>query len=438
MKETVKEKIQSLPAAKLARAGLRLLHPALVTTLARDWFDWRRRPKDSRRHLDATIQWICRAQDRCGGAGVSAGYSVVHGWHPPYPETTGYIIPTFFDYARLTSSDECRERGLRMADWELEVQLPSGATQGGLYCGARRDRRPTVFNTGQVILGLCRAFVETRDQRYLDVAERAGEWLVSAQSPDGSWRAAGPETETTVHAYDARTAWSLLEVYQLIPDEKYKRAAQRNLEWTLEQQQENGWFRQNAFFTAGRWNLPLTHTIAYVMEGLIESWLLLGDERYFDAARKTAERLLRIFELRRFMAGEFDGSWKTTANYSCLTGDAQIAGVWLRIYQATRDTRFLNAALKLNDYVKATQSLSSTHPGVRGGVKGSQPIFGRYTPGVYVNWGAKFLADSLMLEEQVMEEFELAVRKGERLGPGDLRELPELAVNQQAGGGWRH
>jgi hypothetical protein len=130
------------------------------------------------------------------------------------------------------------------------------------------------------------------------------------------------------------------------------------------------------------------------------------------------------------MAGEFDSSWKTTANYSCLTGDAQIAGIWLRIYQATRDTRFLNAALKLNDYVKATQSLSSTHPGIRGGVKGSQPIFGRYTPGVYVNWGAKFLADSLMLEEQVMEEFERAALRRERLGPGDLLEQPQLVADQ--------
>jgi hypothetical protein len=430
MMGTMKEKIQSLPTAKLARAGLRLLHPSLAAVLARDWLGWRRRPKDSRRHLDAAIQWICRAQDRSGGAGVSAGYSIVHGWHPPYPETTGYIIPTLFDYARLTSRDEFRDRACRMADWELEVQLPSGAAQGGLYRGEQCDRQPAVFNTGQVILGLRRAYVETRDQRYLDAAKRAGDWLVSAQSPDGSWRAPGPETETLVHAYDARTAWSLLEIYRLIPNAKYGRAARRNLEWTLEQQQENGWFRNNAFFTAGRWNLPLTHTIAYVMEGLIESWRLLGDERYFDAARKTAERLLRIFELRRFMAGEFDGWWKTTANYSCLTGDAQIAGVWLRIYQATRDTRFLNAALKLNDYVKATQSLSSTHPGIRGGVKGSQPIFGRYTPGVYVNWGAKFLADSLMLEEQVMEEFELAVLRRERLGPGDLLEQPQLVADQ--------
>src|SRR5262249_31585738 len=125
-----------------------------------------------------------------------------------------------------------------------------------------------------------------------------------------------------------------------------------------------------------------------------------------------------------------DSTWKTTAKYSCLTGDAQIAGVWLRIYQATRDTRFLNAALKLNDYVKATQSLRSTHPGIRGGGEGSPPIFWRCAPGVYINWGAKFLADSLMLEEQVMEEFERAALRRERLGPGDLLEQPQLVAGQ--------
>src|SRR5262245_31512247 len=132
---TMKEKIQSLPTAKLGRAGLRLLHPSLAAVLARDWLDWRRRPLDSSRHLTAAIKWICGAQDRGGGAGVSAGYSIVHGSHPPYPETTGYIIPKLFDYARLTSSDKYRARVCRMADWELKVQLPSGAAQGGLCRG---------------------------------------------------------------------------------------------------------------------------------------------------------------------------------------------------------------------------------------------------------------------------------------------------------------
>jgi len=79
------------------------------------------------------------------------------------------------------------------------------------------------------------------------------------------------------------------------------------------------------------------------------------------------------------------------------------------------DTRFLNAALKLNDFVKASQNLNSLHSGVRGGVKGSQPISGQYTPFTYVNWGAKFLADSLMLEERVMADVEQAVQTGRPL-----------------------
>jgi hypothetical protein len=115
---------------------------------------------------------------------------------------------------------------------------------------------------------------------------------------------------------------------------------------------------------------------------------------------------MRIFELRRFLAGEFDNRWKSDVSYSCLTGDAQIAGVWLRLFEAEGDVRFLNAALKLNDYVKATQRPFSLHPGIRGGIKGSHPIYGHYTRFAFPNWAAKFLADSLMLEEQVMSRFE--------------------------------
>jgi hypothetical protein len=131
---------------------------------------------------------------------------------------------------------------------------------------------------------------------------------------------------------------------------------------------------------------------------------------------KTAEKLLRIFELRKFMAGDFDEKWKATGKYSCLTGNAQIAGVWLKLFETTKDVRFLNSALKLNDYTKSTQNLSSVHGGIRGGVKGSQPLNGKYTPFIFPNWAAKFFADTLMLEERLMKEFEKSVLSGERIG----------------------
>ena len=128
---------------------------------------------------------------RPGRTGVSAGYSFLDGWYAPYPETTGYIIPTFYDYAHSTRKEEYSSARL-MADWEIEVQLPCGGVQGGHYVGPTADRRPVAFNTGQVILGWVRAYTETADEKYLDAAGRAGDWLISAQSTDGAWRLDSP------------------------------------------------------------------------------------------------------------------------------------------------------------------------------------------------------------------------------------------------------
>jgi uncharacterized protein YyaL (SSP411 family) len=394
-------KLRGAPYLKALRAAVRALHPSLGSLLLRDFLGAAPgQAGSSREHLDATMAWLCRAQDQAGGRGVSAGYSLVTGWLPPYPETTGYIIPTFLDYAKLTGSNDFAARAKRMADWEIEVQLPSGAVQAGIYTSSKRE--PAVFNTGQVILGWCRIYRDTGDARYLNAASRAAEWLLQVQSSDGSWNLKGPMTETEVHAYDVRVAWSLLELHQETGDRRLQDAAKQNIEWTLSQQRENGWFESNAFFrSADKWNLPLTHTVAYVMEGLLESWRLLGDDRYLRAVLRTADPLLQVFESRSFMPGEFGPEWDSAAKYSCLTGNAQIAGVWLRISRTTGDDGYRHAAVKLNDWVKGTQSLTALHAGVRGGVKGSQPIMGRYSPFLFINWGAKFLADSLMLEEEL-------------------------------------
>jgi len=390
----------------LARIGIRKANPWFVQISFQDRFGALAGVESSRKHLDATIKWLCRAHDRCGGYGISAGYSFLDGWYPPYPETTGYLIPTFYDYADLTGREEFRARARRMADWEMEIQMSCGAVQGGHYESPNSDRRPVVFNTGQVILGWCRAYTETADEKYLDAARRAGDWLISAQAPDGAWRLDGPSVHTKVHAYDARTAWSLLEIDALAPDWRYVEAADRNLEWTLAQQQENGWFRNNNFNVSCE---PPTHSISYVMEGLIESERLTGETRYLNAAIKTARKLLSIFEAQGFMPGEFNCDWNLVGDkFSCLTGNAQIANVWFQLSQKTGDQDFFYKAIELNNHVKATQKLRSMHPGVRGGVRGSIPIHGRYQPYCYPNWAAKFLADSLMLEECLLNNLRQA------------------------------
>src|SRR5438270_1645808 len=97
-------------------------------------------------NLPAAYGWLCRAQDVTGDGGVAAWYHLFRGWATSYPETTGYIIPTFLVYSRLFDEPEAKRRAIQMADFECEVQLSSGAVRGGQM---NIKAAPAVFNTGQ-------------------------------------------------------------------------------------------------------------------------------------------------------------------------------------------------------------------------------------------------------------------------------------------------
>lgn len=396
----------------------RFYHPSHLRVGLRDYFDLRTPVsalQSNSVHLAAAMQWLCAAQDATPDHGVSARYRCDRGWAPSYPETTGYIIPTFLNYAKSTHETQYYDRAIRMADWLLTLQLDGGAFPGH---DIGKAPQPVVFNTGQIMLGLIAAFHETTHHKYLRAAMRAGDWLAANQEPDGSWRK--HTYLNRAHTYHTRVAWPLLQLWQATGRETYRRAATKNLDWALGKQLPNGWFRENGFSDNDN---PYLHTIAYAARGLLASAELLqynhGNEatyrRYFEAAVCAAEAVLHRFEIRRFPYAQYDCEWRSSARYSCLTGNAQIAKIWLQIYQTNRDPRFLNAALKMNDFVKSTQDLVSRNPGIRGGIKGSHPIWGRYIRLSYPNWAAKFFVDALMLEDEVMSQLDREVEDENRV-----------------------
>jgi uncharacterized protein YyaL (SSP411 family) len=134
------------------------------------------------------------------------------------------------------------------------------------------------------------------------------------------------------------------------------------------------------------------------MEGYVEAGMLLGEPRYIAAATRAAAALLDRQRPDGSLAGQFDAQWRPAARWSCLTGDAQTSIVWLRLARLTGDARYREAAVRINRYLMRTQRRDSADPGVRGGIKGSQPIWGGYGPFEYLNWAAKFFADAVILE----------------------------------------
>ena len=380
-----------------------------LAVFSRDLFKIHNQIHSNKDHLHAAMEWLCKSQDVTGCGGSSAGYFFDKGrWGSPYPETTGYIISTFLHYASLSGNSGYLERAKMMGDWEIEIQLPSGGIRGGVGL----NEYPTVFNTGQVMLGWTALYNQMKMNRFLDAAIKAADWLVAVQDHDGIWKK--HTYEGIPHAYHSRVAWPLLEVYGHTKNEKYKNAAEKNILWVLSLSKGNGWFSQMSFIE----DLPpFTHTIAYTLRGLLEASFFLEEEtkqEIVDKVYKASENIMITYELGKqdpysmplYLPGTLNEKWRSNDNYSCLTGNAQIAIIWLKIYGITNDARFLNAALKIIDQIKAKQNLNSKNPGIRGGVAGSYPVWGKYQRFIYPNWAAKFFADSIMLQESIMKKLE--------------------------------
>ena len=344
-------------------------------------------------HVREAMNWLCFAQDITPDGGVSAGYSMVYGWEPSHRETTGYIIPTFFDYYNFSGERDFFARADMMANWELTIQLENGAIPYGAEVG---NTIPFVFDTGQVIFGWVRAYKETDDSRYIKAAKKAAGWLLAIQDKDGCWSKF--TFNCTPHSYNVRVAWALLELYKITEKEQYLEAAKSNIDWTLSNQLDNGWFKECAFLTH---ELPTTHTIAYTIRGILECGILLNSQEYIERARKPADILLDIQRGNGSLSGIYGPDWNEVTKWSCLTGNAQISIIWLRLFQITSDRRYLVSAKRMNTYLRTLQNTKTKNRGIRGAIKGSHPIWGGYNPFNYMNWMTKFFVDVLLLEENI-------------------------------------
>ncbi len=354
--------------------------------------------------IDAAIHWLCRAQDKSTSAdgGVARDYSLRSGWSSSYPETTGYIVPTLLEYAAANSDTEVRGRAQRMLEWFSRIQMPNGGFQGG-----KIDSTPVVpvpFNTGQILLGL--AAGEREFGAYRRPMQRAADWLVQTQDPDGCWRKfPTPFAASGDKTYDTHIAWALLEAARIDPNRGYAEAAIANVRWALTHQLKNGWIDCCCLTFASR---PLTHTIGYALRGVLEAYRFTRDPELLKAARRTADGVLTALASDGFLPGMLANNWAGAANWACLTGTAQIAYCWLALYEETNNLSYLQAGFKANAYVRRTVVLDGPE-GVRGAVRGSFPIDGEYSQYAYPSWAAKFLVDSLVLERYIRKKMPAAV-----------------------------
>ncbi|MGD9562328.1 MAG: hypothetical protein AB7F88_10170 [Pyrinomonadaceae bacterium] len=350
--------------------------------------------------LVEAVAWLGRAQanSTSNDGGAARDYSLANGWNSSYPETTGYIIPTLIAYGKSKGDQKAIENARRMLDWLVSIQFPEGGFQGSVI-GAEPVQQVT-FNTGQILLGLASG-TEHFGEEYREPMRRAADWLTVTQDSDGCWRShRSPFAEPTDKAYETHVAWGLLEAARLEPDRGYADAGLANVRWALGRQNDNGWFRECCLSESEQ---PLTHTIGYALRGVVEAFRFSGDEQYLAASVRTADALLAVQRPDGDIPGRLDENWRGTVDWTCLTGNVQIAACWLLLHKYTGNADYLQAARLANRFVRRTIKVDGPLE-IRGAVKGSFPISGEYCAYEYPNWAAKFLIDSLLLEESILLE----------------------------------
>jgi hypothetical protein len=339
--------------------------------------------------IEAGLDWLSRAQDRSASrdGGVARDFSLIKGWATSYPETTGYIVPTFLAMATEQRWDEIRERARRMLDWLAAIQFAHGGIQGGKIDAPVKV--PVTFNTGQVLLGFC-AGVRAFD-RYQENMHAAACFLRDSLDVDGCWRShPTPFAAPGEKAYETHVSWGLFEAERLAPGEGYGEAGLRQVDWALSKQRRNGWV---ADCCLNQRDQPLTHTLGYFLRGVVEAHRISGESRYLEAARRTGDALMAAQRPDGSLAGRLRENWSPAVDWTCLTGVSQIAESWFYLYEVRRDARYFAAAQRGNAFVRRTVQVEGS-PDTRGGVKGSFPVDGGYGEFEYLNWAAKFTVDA--------------------------------------------
>ena len=342
--------------------------------------------------LYLSIEWLLRSQYYMKDYGFGS-YRLTKGWTASYPETTGYIIPTLLNYGIEKNEKEIKACCIRAADWLLEIQKPSGGWQGETL----DDNKPEiVFNTGQIIRGLISVYKYSNELKYLDASIKAANWLCEIQEKDGSW--IKNAYLNVARVYDSYVDVPLLYMFEITGNEKYKNAAIKNLEWILNtKQQPNGWFA-DCDNTIKRNDNPILHTIAYTIDGLLDAGIILEREDFVNAAKKAANKLLDIYNNNGYLNGRYDCNWQGHED-PIITGYAQMAIIWMKLYKLTKNKSYLNSAFQMNRQLFWLQwDEECPVEAIRGSLSGSFPLWGKYEPFSFPNWGTKYFVDAIILE----------------------------------------
>lgn len=261
--------------------------------------------------IDAAMDWLVDS-----GAQVVSSDPNLHGgfisWYDEdtksapyvYSEITGYALTMLFSLWKRTSDPRYLASAERAGDWFLTT---AHAPTGGFRClfplapsrfEYKRDQIYT-FDCGVILSGMVNLYRATSKPKYLAASVRMADWLIhKAQIAPGTiapvyniaedrFPISDNEWSLCPGSYHTKIAIGLLNLYDAIGDETYRRAAVQICDTALTFQQPSGRFV--SFPSQGGTN---SHPHCYSAEGLWVAGTYLKRDDYLKASADAIRWLL--------------------------------------------------------------------------------------------------------------------------------------------------
>ena len=335
--------------------------------------------------LQSNFSWILKSFKTNKLKG-SSGWKTIHGkWSAPYPETTGYLIPSLLNGSKYVQGEELSKLAIKQLDFFKEIQNKDGSFPRSI-----NDRGPLVFDTAQILLGLL-AIAPTltkNSEKTLTFIKKTWNWLRGQLNKQGKFIDYN-YIENYNPSYYARIAWPLAQGDQVFKS-KISQRCKALINRIADSQNENYSFADCALFPK---HAPLTHNISYTLRGMWEYALLANDNKLKKQVTKSLDFISELITNEGVLGGTYNNSWEADKSFICATGNGQLALLYLLVYEKSGLTKYLKpVSILLKPLLRSQSSFGLNN----GAIPSSIPIWGKYQRFRYTNWTQKFFVDTLM------------------------------------------
>ncbi len=271
----------------------------------------------------------------------------------PYPEVTGYFIPSLIRWGK-------KELAKSYAEWLCSVQSHDGSWLD------TEQKKPYVFDSAQILKGLVAARKLFDDTSRIDISIKKGcDWLISRMSKDGRLNAIdesiwedGKTMSELIHLYCLSP---LIDASHLFGNKDYEEYARSSLAYYMRVYPEN----------IESFGL-LSHFYAYVMEGLLD----LGER---DIVARSMDKVKQLQCKDGAVPAYQNSKWV------CSTGLFQFSLIWYRLGDLDAADRAFSYACKLQN----------SSGGWYGGYFIDSDEVVTYFPDAEISWANKYFLDAL-------------------------------------------